>query len=41
MGRHTNRDLRIRRKKQKIAKKLRQAKHKAKVQRAGDQTLRS
>lgn len=36
MGRHTNRDLRNRRMKQKLAKKLRhQAKQKAKLQRTG------
>jgi len=35
MGRHTNRDLRKRRNMQKIAKKLRQAKLKAKLPRTG------
>jgi len=41
MGRHTNRDLRIRRKKQKIAKKRHQARRKEKLQRAGGQMPRS
>ena len=35
MGRHTNRDLRKRRNMQKIAKKLRQARLKAKLPRTG------
>jgi hypothetical protein len=41
MGRHTNRDLRKRRNMQKIAKKLRQAKLKAKLPRTGTQAPQS
>jgi hypothetical protein len=42
MGRHTNRDLRNRRKKQKVATKLRhERKQKAKLQQAGGQAPRN